>query len=188
MSPMRSAILFLAGLSAWGCVKARINVVDERTALENQILGSYEELDQDLQLVASVRAVDESGDRKEMPRFSEIRKQAIQARQTQQFQLDDIEELKAAGCLGEAYDGKLAARDCPQRSEPTVQARIERLIEAENAAREVLLQFVVTTSPDLTQDDAAQVRSAYARMNRERARPGQWIQSSDGSWARKPED
>ena len=40
-------------------VGVNVTIVDQKTALENQILGSYEELGNDLLLLASVRSVDE---------------------------------------------------------------------------------------------------------------------------------
>ena len=178
-----------AGLTALilsACVSAKINVVDERTALENQILGSYEDLDRDLQMVASVRAVDTEGQSKPVPNFHQVRQQAIEARQTQQFNRDDVDELKGAGCLGEGADGLLKARDCPDGAKPDVAQRVERMLKSENACRQVLLDFVVTTSPDLTRTDQPQVQKAYARMNREAAAPGHWIQQDDGKWIRKP--
>lgn len=179
------ATMLLMGLITASCVSAQIQVVDERTALENQILGSYEELDRDLQLVASVRAVDAQGHRRGPPRFSEIRAQAVAARQTQQFHLDDVQELKAEGCLGEGADSMLSARGCQAAELAQVAERIERIVAAENQARRALLLFVVTTSPDLTEDDIGQLAQAWARLNRERAEPGHWIQSDRGEWARR---
>jgi len=165
-----------------GCVSAKIAVVDERTALENQILGSYEDLDRDLQLLASVRAVDPQGRSKEAPAFSEIRTRAIQARQTQQFNRDDVDELKRAGCLGEANTGMLAQRSCQATGDPQVAKRLERLLTSENQARQQVLHFVVTTSPDLTEKDYDQVVQAFAQMKRERAKSGEWVQDSAGKW------
>lgn len=168
-----------------GCVSAKINVVDERTALENQILGSYEELDRDMQLLASVRSVDSAGKTQPPPSYTQQRQQAIVARQTQQFNQDDIDELKKAGCIGEAKGGTLAARPCERSSDQTVAQRLERLIASENQARGVILRFAVTTSPDLTEKDLPQVTETYARMQREKAKTGEWIQQPDGKWVRK---
>ena len=76
-------------IAPFSCVSPTIQVVDERTALENQILGSFEELEQDISLLASVRSDDSPESGPALPRFSDIRNQAIQARQTQQFNRDD---------------------------------------------------------------------------------------------------
>lgn len=180
-------VWFLLAAALWSasCVRARIQVIDERTALENQILGSYQELDRDLQMVASVRAVDAQGQRRGPPSFTEIRARAVAARQTQQFQLDDVEELKNAGCLGETRTNRLAGRPCPLLAQPDVAARIERLVQAENDARADLLAFVLATSPDLTETDRKQLAQTWARMNHEQARPGHWIENDQGEWARK---
>ena len=51
-------VLLMAALSACTLAKVDVNVVSERTALENQVLGSYNALTQDVLLVASVRGVD----------------------------------------------------------------------------------------------------------------------------------
>ncbi len=178
--------LFLALFSA-SCVSAQISVVDERTALENQILGSYEELDRDLRLLASVRAVDLDGKVKPARQLSDIRAQAIAARQVHQFNRDDVDELKSAGCLGESLTGKLVGRPCPTAGkDPKIVTRIDRLLQSENQARETILLFVVTTSPDLTQGDLPGLRKAYAEMQRSQAKAGEWIQTESGSWTQKP--
>ena len=42
-------------------VDVNVTIVDQKTALENQILGSYEELGNEVLLLASVRSLDEEG-------------------------------------------------------------------------------------------------------------------------------
>jgi len=159
-------------------------VVDERTALENQILGTYEELDRDMQLLVSVRAAPADEGPGEQP-LSRARQKAIQARRTRLFNRDDVDELKRAGCLGEAKDGKLAARACKASSDAEIAARIERILASENEARFVILEFVVQASPDLTVKDLPQVIDAHVRTQRENARPGEWIQLDSGEWVQK---
>lgn len=180
-------LLALPGFGAGfgSCVSARINVVDERTALENQILGGYQELDRDLQLVASVRAADGSSPAGRTSAFSELRARAVRARQTQQLNRDDIDELKHLGCLGEASDGLLATRPCEAISDSSVPERTKRVIEAENAARKLIVEFVVATSPDLSQADLPQIVRAYTRLQQEQSKSGEWIQDSSGQWLRK---
>lgn len=173
----------VTALLATGCVSARIAVVDERTALENQILGSYEELDRDMQLLASVR------DGERTPRgagatFSRLRRRAIHARQTQLFHRDDLDELQRRGCIGEVHDGTVAAHACTGDDDPDQQTRVQRLIEAENDARTTLQRFVVATSPELTERDLPQVQAAWARVRRRQARPGTWFRDPSGRWVR----
>ena len=58
----KSIIWCLGGLLV-GCSGplVGVTVVDERTALENQVLGTYQELNQEVLLVASVRYIDPKG-------------------------------------------------------------------------------------------------------------------------------
>jgi uncharacterized protein YdbL (DUF1318 family) len=187
---LRGAALLLL---TWGCVSAKINVVDERTALENQILGQYEELDRELLLVASVRAAPTPASATPtgevagpgLPAISRLRDEALRARQTQQFNRDDLDELKGKGCLGEGGDGLLAPRDCEAAGGPAVAERIARLVETENQARRSILRYVLASSPDLTEQDLPKLTAAWSRLAREQARPGEWIQDPAGEWKHK---
>ena len=88
----------LAGLTAifWltACGKlvgVDVTVVDQKTALENQILGSYEELGNEMLLLASVRSVDETGKLKTVAEIPSGKKLALRAMQRQEFNRDDIQ-------------------------------------------------------------------------------------------------
>jgi len=175
----------LGGLLFSGCVSAKINVVDERTALENQILGSYQRLDRDMQLLASVRAGEKAKPGAEKRPLVDARRRAIQARRVIQFNADDVDELKRLGCLGETKAGKLAGHDCEATSDAAVKKRLDRLVESENEARAVILSFIVTESPDLTEKNLPQLKQAFVRMRREDAKAGEWIQLDSGAWQKK---
>ena len=125
---------------------------------------------------------DADGIRRDTRSFVEIRREAIRARQTQQFNQDDLDEMKQAGCIGEVHGATIASRSCSLASDPKVAERIQQLVSTENDARAILLRFVVTTSPDLTLKDLPQVTAAYVRMLREKAKPGEWFRGKDGKW------
>jgi len=60
MRPLGFRIVVVLGFFLTGCggPLVGVTVVDERTALENQVLGTYQELNQQVMLVASVRYID----------------------------------------------------------------------------------------------------------------------------------
>ncbi|RLB56894.1 MAG: hypothetical protein DRI34_08465 [Deltaproteobacteria bacterium] len=180
--PVVSALL-LSCLAAGplGCVSPRIQVVDQRTALENQILGSYRELDRDMQLLSSVR----SGPGPGKTGTSEPRRRALRARQEMIFLRDDVDELKALGCLGEGNRGRLLPRPCRRAAEGDLARRLAEVARRVNAARQVVLRFVVATSPDLTEADLPQVIEAFVRLQREHAASGHWWQDDAGTWQRR---
>src|SRR6056297_2539111 len=104
---MKQAICILLLTLLTGCTLAQVNVemVSERTALENQVLGTYNSLDAQMLLAASVRGVDESGTISEPPRHSREYKDAITAMQTLDFHADDLEAFKRLGWVGENNQG-----------------------------------------------------------------------------------
>jgi len=175
------AVAWLAGLLATsGCFTPQIQVVDERTALENQILGQYERLDDDLQLWASVRspAAASSG-------MHQLRRQALQARRVEIFFQDDVEEFKRLGCLGEGRDALLARRPCSVDKERTRVAWLERTLEEVNKARLAIFAYVLAASPQLGAGDEEQLRRVFVELRRRQAVTGDWLQLDDGSWVQK---
>src|SRR5512137_442123 len=92
-----------------GCTLAKVdvNVVSERTSLENQVLGTYNSLSEDLLLVASVRGISPTGKIEEPPRRSPEQQEATKAMETIAFHADDLESFKRLGWVGENREGLL---------------------------------------------------------------------------------
>jgi len=187
------ALLMLA-LTGCTLAKVDVNVVSERTALENQVLGSYNALTRDVLLVASVRGVDPLGNIKTPPRKSREYQGSVEAVETLAFHEDDVDAFKRLGWVGEDNQGRLAAFPMQREKVPDdLQAFAARYSRAEfdavvaqvNRARDVIMQRVVDTSPDLTEKDLPRVRRIFARLNRESALSGEKIQQESGTWSVK---
>jgi uncharacterized protein YdbL (DUF1318 family) len=184
--------LLTACAASTGCsllipdVKVNVNVYDQRTQLENQVRGTYEELSDELLLVASVRGIDPNGKLTKPPPLAAGKEEALRAAQSREFNRDDIEQLMAQGCAGETSEGGVASRPCPQTEQDArYRAFAESLLAEENADRLVLMRRVIATNSDLTDADLGQVRKIFADLNHENARPGWWVQQGDGSWTKK---
>ncbi|RME23355.1 MAG: DUF1318 domain-containing protein [Deltaproteobacteria bacterium] len=173
-----SILLLALCLPLSGCVSPTIQIVDRRTALENQILGTWHELDGQMQLIASVRGEGEG------MAVKSFQARALAARRKMIFFQDEVDELKDYGCLGEGKDGLLAVRDCEHGKHRGVTPP-EQLAAMINGARLVLFDYVLRTSPNLSERDLSELRRAFARMKRKQARAGHWLQAEDGSWYRK---
>ena len=157
-----------------GCTFS-FDVTSQRTALENQVMGSYKELEDDVILASSVRA---PGDAK--PVLSDSRRHAVDARQNQDFNRDDIDELKDEQILGEANDGSLALLPNGKRTTLATQLLVE-----ENHDRQEIWQRIVDANSNLTTADLPKVRATYAKMQREGVSKGQWYQDESGVWRQK---
>jgi uncharacterized protein YdbL (DUF1318 family) len=90
-----------------------------------------------------------------------------------------IDQLKAKGCLGETNRGLLEARPgqgCP--------GNLGQLIGGENADREFIYATLMQQN-NIPASDAPRVHAAFAKANRDRAKPGEWIQQDSGQWVKK---
>src|SRR6185369_6991194 len=103
----RSAWFMLSLFLLGGCTLAKVdvNVVSERTSLENQVLGTYNSLSEDLLLVASVRGVSPTGTIEAPPRRSPEQQDATRALETIAFHADDLDAFMRLGWAGENREG-----------------------------------------------------------------------------------
>ncbi|MFC1867644.1 DUF1318 domain-containing protein [Thermodesulfobacteriota bacterium] len=180
-----------------GCTLAevRVNVVSERTALENQVLGSYNSLDQDMLLAASVRGVDPLGRiQRPPPRQSREQKDAVEGMQIIAFHGDDIESFKKLGWVGENNEGLLTpypmtkknvSKDLIGFATRYKEEEFKSVLQEVNRAREIVMQRVVDINETFTKDDLPKIRRVFGKINRENALPGERIQNEDGSWSNK---
>jgi hypothetical protein len=149
-------------------------VVDRKTQLENQILGTFQRLEDDLILASSVR-----GERRE-PRFGSLEREAVDAMMTREFQRDDVDALKAKQVLGEALTGLLVLLAPP--AEAAEAKRAKELVAEENRCRQVLLRRVIALGPNLSDKDLPELQRILYRINAQTARPGDRLQGEDGAW------
>ena len=186
---MRLSKLLVLTISLYfhGSCAINIEVTGQRTALEKQIIGTQKQLNQDLKLVTSVRAVDSDGSVKAKPKMSEQHEMALQAQQNQAFLQDDVVELKELGLLGESSRGSLMLR-LTASGATSVAAETREFAEAimteENHNRKLIWQRLIAINPDIAEDDLGVVQTTYARQIFEASPIGYWF-FKDGSWSQK---
>ena len=101
---------------------------------------------------------------------------AIDSRRARNPQID---QWKARGCMGETNQGLLEAR--PGQG---CGGDVAALIGAENADRNFIYDTLMQQN-NIPAGDAPRVRAAFAKANRDRARPGEWVQESGGQWIKR---
>lgn len=192
----RYFILGLVSLFFFGCTLAEVNVnvVSERTALENQILGSYNSLDQDMLLMASVRGVDPMGKIKASPRKSREQGEAMEGMQVMAFHEDDVDAFKRLGWVGENNYGLLTAFTLEKETVPVELSEFSEryskeefrsVVDAVNSARELIMRRVIEINETFAPDDLPEIRRVFGKLNRENALPGEKVQGDDGEWVEK---
>ena len=181
-------------ITACTLADVKVEVVSQRTALENQVLGTYNSLDQEMLLVTSVRGVDSQGNIRKPPPHSQDHKDAIDAMQVQAFHADDIQSFKQLGWVGENNQGQLTPFEMIKTDTPEDlaafaasynAAEFKAVVEQVNAARTVVMQRVIEINENLTEDDLVNIQKLFGKLNAENALPGEKIQTEPGTWTTK---
>ena len=176
-------VILLMGLPfVTNCISLKMVSVDQKTELENQILGSIGELQKDLAMTASVR-----GDGQKESAIPNAHREALMAMMNRQFNLDDVNDLKARQAAGENLKGLLTFFENERtKNDPNYKALAKRIIETENKDRTVIMRRVLSINPNLTDKDYPIVQSMMYKLNVQGSPPGVKIQKESGEWDTKP--
>lgn len=179
-----SLTLLLGFLTACSGPLVGVTVVDERTALENQVLGTYQELNQQVMLVASVRYIDPKGKLKQTQELPPGKKDVVRALQRVSFNKDDLNRYKSLGIIGENNEGGVTLLE-PGKVLPDDRAFVENLIKEENEDRLAIMSRIIETNETLTASELPRVHKMFAALNRDKALKGERIQLDNGTWTQK---
>jgi len=182
--PFLVSSLTLTVLVACGGPLVGVTVVDERTALENQVLGTYQELNQQVMLVASVRYIDPKGKLKQTQELPPGKKDVVRALQRVSFNKDDLNRYKSLGVIGENNEGGITLLEA-EKVEPADRAFVDNLIKEENEDREAIMNRIIETNETLSSTDLLRVHKMFAALNRDKALKGERIQLDSGKWIQK---
>ena len=192
---MRALIgIMLACIIGCSLAEVKVEVMSERTALENQVLGTYNALDREMLLVASVRGVDSRGRIKKPAKQSQEHKDAVTAMQILSFHADDLQVFKQLGWVGENNQGLVevfqmnkadipeSLKDFLERFQPE---EFNYVVSQINESREIIMHRVIDMNENLSSDDMPEIRHIFGRLNTENALPGEKVQRPDGTWTVK---
>ncbi len=173
------ALLALACLQC--SVKApELNVTGEKTALENQVLGSYQQIENDSWLIASARAVGSTP----TTLLSGNKKEVMEAVQNRKFNKDEVDELKAGKVVGENNRGLLQTlANTRYDADPEYRLYVDQIVGEENTDRQVIYERALSVNQTTTEN--TQANEIFAKLNFDNSPAGTMIQKPDGSWVEK---
>jgi hypothetical protein len=177
---------------AWalaGCVSA-VGAVAKPTALELQLLGAYEELDEALALEASSRGSGPVA----AGAFEHLEAEAVRARSIQRFNEDDLSALKDAGCVAEGPTARIASLTCALlSSDPAAGRRLARVVEEENRSRSAIVRWAAhglarrAGRPSPAATDIEEIERAYRRLLFDTAKPDHLFADGRGGTRKRAE-
>jgi len=157
-----------------------LRVTGEKTAIEREVIGTYDRIKQDTWMIASTRG---TGHRQAV--VSPEKRRVLEAIQRQKFNKDDIEEFKKKGFVGEDIHGFLFVREEALASSPETESLVREIVEEENEDREVIIGRIIEINGSLTESARKSIEQVFARMYQENSPKGTWIQNADGTWQKK---
>jgi len=187
------ALVLTAGGCSWlgGLVGTQVEVKGSQRSLEEQILGAFDQVGEEVYVLAGVRSVDPiTGAPEPPPPMTESESRALSARRRMEFNRDDVLSFERQGVAGEANDGLLATfTDAIERLKAEDARRynlVTDIVREENEDRAVVMRRIVDTNPALAGEAGlAQVRSILSAKYRQEAEPGMKVQLPDGTWTTK---
>jgi len=168
------AVAAALAAAAAGCVSLKPVTLERKTLLENQVLGTFERLEQEMILASSVR-----GERP-APALSPLEREAVEAMMSRAFNADDVDALKAEQVVGEANTGMLMILTPPKEPEPA--QRAAALVQQENRDRMVIIRRVIQLDRQLSDKNLPEVQRIFYRLNLQTARAGEKVQREAGDW------
>jgi uncharacterized protein YdbL (DUF1318 family) len=155
-----------------------VRVTGEKTALEQEVVGTYEQMEEDTWMIASTRAVEG-----EEVKVSPEKRVVLEALQNQKFNKDDVDEFKMKGYVGENNRGFLEIRSLEELEEnPEQMVLVQAVVQEENEDRETVMERVIELNDSLKKAVRDDILTIFARINQENSAEGTWIQEPDGNW------
>ena len=186
MSYLKYYILFgvFTFLLVLGCSVQvpEFNVTGEKTSLENQVLGAYQQIESDTWVIASTRSI---GSGQTTP-MSTRRRQVLEAVQNRKFNKDEIDEFKKDQVVGENNKGFLTILSSEKYdSDENYRRVVDQVVKEENLDREVVYERIVAINQSAAEADQEERNQIFAKLNFDNSPTGTMIQKSDETWSEK---
>lgn len=179
---VRPSLIFYMGLGlASGCT-FNFEITSQRTALENQVMGIYQELDDEVLLLSTMRGL-KRNENSEQKVISDV----LYHKQNQNFNKDDIEEMKDKGWVGEMRDGRLGVIDkhvVALKSESGL-TLMRLLVSQENRDREAIWRHVLARTGRESKKGLEYVGRIFGDMQIAALSAGQWYEGEARTWRKK---
>lgn len=188
MEAIKYLVILMIIVSAGACsiVPPKITLTGEKTVIERQITGDYQELEEDAWVVSSVKTMpaEASGNRS----LSAADDQLMKAINTRKFHSTRIAGYKKEGAAGEANTGLLVYRTTSAyEKSPREKKILLTVIENENRARTAVFtrSLYLQNKKMPSGQEILDFGKIFAAGQRSSAVPGEWIQDENGKWLQK---
>ncbi|MBC8184594.1 DUF1318 domain-containing protein [candidate division KSB1 bacterium] len=174
----------LATVLFFSCsIKApEVNITGEKTALENQVIGTYQQIEEDVWTLTSVRSTNSA----KKPKMSAKKKRVLEAVQGRKFNKDDVEEFLENGLVGENNQGLLEIKENNDLvKDADLKNRVTKIVENENSYRKIIMERIILLNEQAAEAGEKNVSKIFAKINQDNAAAGAWVEDENGEWVKK---
>ena len=158
-----------------------ISVTGEKTALQNQVLGTFEQIENETWVIASTRAIGGA----HSSTMSDHKRRVLEAVRNRKFNKDEIDELKKDKVIGEDLKGFLQILPTSRYEEEENYRRlVDELVKVENDDRFIIYERVIAVNSSAS-EAGDKVYDIFAKLNYDNSKPGTMIQQDDETWKEK---
>ncbi len=160
------ALLLSLGGCAEKLVDLNVTIVDQTPHWKTKYIGSYEELGNDVLLLASVQAIDEEVKLKPAIEIPKGKLNALRVMQRQEFNQDGIQGFKNPQVAGEDNDGLLNFFETERtKTEAAFKEFSSAIIVEGNEDR------IVATNENFTNRDLPKAQKSSTSLNHDNSKP-----------------
>jgi uncharacterized protein YdbL (DUF1318 family) len=176
------AILYLFVILINCSIKApEVSITGEKTALEEQVLGDYRQIESDTWVIASTRATGSGG-----ASGTNSQQAVLNATQNQKFNKDEIDEFKDDQVVGENNKGYLEILSNEKYSNDLLYKRlVDQVIAEENSDRKIIYEQLLAGQNINSKERLQSVYWIFAKQNIQESQKGTKTQEKDGTWNTK---
>jgi len=158
----------------------------QKTVIERQIVGDYEELEKDSWIVSSVKTTVQEPRGSSTPATAD--RELFMAMKLRDFHMEKIRDYKDEGAIGEANSGLIAYRDLKKYEDSRLdKIKLMKVINKENDARKIIFErtLLQLNKKQPTREEINNFAALFAMEQMQKAKKDDWIQDNTGRWVRK---
>ena len=155
-----------------------VSITGEKTALEEQVLGDWRQIESDTWIIASTRATGSGG-----ASGSKSQQAVLNATQNRKFNKDELDEFKKDQVLGENNQGYLEIfKNEKYNNSPMYSRMVEHIFAEENRDRKIIYEQLLAGQNTSSPEKLKTFAWIFAKQNIRDSDKGTKIQDQDGTW------
>ena len=181
LSALKYLFLILTTLLIACSIKTpEVSITGEKTALEEQVLGDYRQIESDAWVIASTRAAGSGSS------GGKGRQQILAATQNRKFNKDEVDEFKKDKTLGENNQGYLEVLYSDKYDTNTIYRKmVDQLLAEENRDRKIIYEQIMAAQNISSQEKRDKIQIVFAKQNAKESASGTMVQDDEGNWVEK---